>query len=146
MEDDLEIIFKEEEMEYLDLNHDDALVIFMRMVNTLIKVMINIGSSTNMLYFHAFQKFGILTNDFTPMTFLLMRFTGNLISPLRIVNIYVTFGDKLYSKTIITKFIVVDILLAYNEIIGLFMLNRLRAMVSTHNMVMKFSVRTSMKS
>lgn len=95
MENDLEIIFKKEKMEYLGLNHDDALVIFMRMVNALIKkVMINIGSSTNMFYFDAFQKFGILTNDFTPMTSLLIWITGNLISPLGIVNLYVTFGDK----------------------------------------------------
>lgn len=34
MKDDLKIIFKEEETEYLDLNHDDTLVVFMRMINT----------------------------------------------------------------------------------------------------------------
>lgn len=48
----MKIIFKEEETEYLDLNHDDALIVFMRMINTQMKrIMIDIGSSIDNLYF-----------------------------------------------------------------------------------------------
>lgn len=43
MEVHLEIIFKEEKIEYLDLNYDDALVLSIMMINAWVKrVMINI--------------------------------------------------------------------------------------------------------
>lgn len=46
MEVHLEIIFKEEKMEYLDLNYDDALVLSIRIINARVKrVMINIVNS-----------------------------------------------------------------------------------------------------
>lgn len=70
LEDNSEITFKEEEMEYLDLNYDDALVISMRMINAQVKrVMIDIGSSANTLYLYTFQKLGLSANGLTPMTF-----------------------------------------------------------------------------
>ena len=37
MGDDLEIIFKEEEMKYFDPNHDDDLIVSMRMINVQVK-------------------------------------------------------------------------------------------------------------
>lgn len=52
------------------------------------------------------------------MTSSLIRFTSDSISPLETINIYVTFEDKPYSKTILTKFMMVDILSVYNAIIG----------------------------
>lgn len=93
--------------------------------------MIDTDNFVYILYFDIFQKLEISTNDLTPMTFSLTRFTGNSISPLGIVNIHVTFGDEPCSKIIITKFMMVDIPSAYNVVIGRPMLNRLRAMVST---------------
>lgn len=44
--------------------------------------MIDIGSSTDILYFYAFKKLGFLANDLTPETFMLTGFTGDSISPL----------------------------------------------------------------
>lgn len=50
-----EIIFKEEETEYLDPSHNNALVVSMRMINARVKrVMIITGSSTNILNFDVF--------------------------------------------------------------------------------------------
>lgn len=52
------------------------------------------------------------------MTFLLMGFTSDSISPIGIMNLYITFGNEPCSKIILAKFMVVDILLTYNAIIG----------------------------
>lgn len=44
----LENYLQEEEIEYFDLNHNDALVVSLRIINTRVKrVMIDIDSSTN---------------------------------------------------------------------------------------------------
>lgn len=80
--------------------------------------MIEIGSFTNMLYFNVFQKLKLLTNDFTPITSLLIWFTSNSISPLGTMSLYIIFDNELYSKMVMTKFIVVDISLAYNIVIS----------------------------
>lgn len=55
MESDIEIIFNEEEVEYLNPNYDDSLVIFVMMIIVLVKRdMIDIDSSANILYFDIF--------------------------------------------------------------------------------------------
>ena len=54
------------------------------------------------------------------------------------MKLHVLFGDEYYSKIMLARFLVVDIYLAYNAIIGHSMPNRLRAMVSTYHMVLKF--------
>lgn len=69
MEDDPKITFKEKEIEYLDLNHDNAFVVSMRMINAWVnKVMINTGNSIDIIYFDALQKLERPTNDFTIIT------------------------------------------------------------------------------
>lgn len=77
---DLEIIFKKEDMKYLDPNHNYALVVSIRMINTKMKmVIIDISISASILYFDAFQKLELSMNNLTPMTSLLMGFTSNSI-------------------------------------------------------------------
>ena len=71
------------------------------------------------------------------------EFTRDSTSPLGIVNLHVTFIDKLYSKTILTKFMMVYIPSLYIVIIGRLILNNLRALVLTYHMVMKFSMRAN---
>lgn len=71
-----------------------------------------------------------------------MGFTGDFICLLRIMSLYVIFGEEPCSKIVMTKFIVVDIPSAYNAIIGWPTLNPLKAVVFTYYMVMKFSTRT----
>ena len=81
-------------------------------------VMIDTGSSIDILYFDVFQKLGFTTKDLTPMTSSSTGFTGDSISPLEIMNLHVTFGDNPCFKIVMTKFMVVDILSIYNVIIG----------------------------
>ncbi|RZS14571.1 hypothetical protein BHM03_00046269 [Ensete ventricosum] len=49
--------------------HDDALVISLRMANAYVKrVMIDTGSSADILYFDAFQRLGLTDRDLAPLT------------------------------------------------------------------------------
>lgn len=52
------------------------------------------------------------------MTSLLMGSIGDSISSIEIVNLHITFTDEPYFKTILTKFMMVDIPLVYNATIG----------------------------
>lgn len=84
------------------------------------------------------KKLRLLANDLTPITYSLTGFTGNSISPLGIMSLHVTFDNEPCSKTMMTKFMVVNILPVYNTIIGQSTLNRLRVVVLISHIVMKF--------
>lgn len=75
-----------------------------------------------------------------------MMFIGDSISPFSTINLHVTFDVKPNSKSVSTKFMMVDIPLAYNTIIGQLTLNRLQTMVSTYHMPIKFPMRLRSKS
>ncbi|RRT37944.1 hypothetical protein B296_00044296 [Ensete ventricosum] len=80
-DEDLNITFKTGGEEYLC--HDDALVISIRMANAYVKrVMINTGSSIDILYFDVFQKLGLTDKDLVTLTSTLIGFTGDFVSPM----------------------------------------------------------------
>ncbi|KAJ8470141.1 hypothetical protein OPV22_024484 [Ensete ventricosum] len=112
------------------------------MANAYVKrVMIDTGSSADVLYFDAFQRLRLTDLDLTPLTSTLTGFTGDSISPMGTTTIPVTFGGELRSKTLLVSFMVVKLPSAYNAIIGRPTLNRLRAVVSTYHRVLKFPTR-----
>lgn len=110
-------------------------------VNRVKMVIIDTGSSINIIYFDVFWKLELLSNDLTLMTYSMMRFIGDSISSLMTMNLHVTF--KFCFKKILSKFIVVDIPSTYNVIIGRLTLNRLRVILSTYHMMIKFPMRAS---
>ncbi|RZR81856.1 hypothetical protein BHM03_00008162 [Ensete ventricosum] len=71
----------ESENEYLD--HDNALVVTARIANAYVRrIMIDTGSSANILYLDVFHKLGMTNRDLTPMTSTLTGFTGDAITPV----------------------------------------------------------------
>ncbi|RRT63122.1 hypothetical protein B296_00000877 [Ensete ventricosum] len=129
------------ESEYPD--HDDALVITACIANACIRcIMIDTGSSTDILYLDAFHKLRMTNRDLAPMTSTLTGFTGDAITPVGVVTL-VIFGDEPRTKTLMVQFMVVDLPSAYSVIIGAPTLNKLRAFVSTYHRSMKFPTSTS---
>ncbi|RZS17441.1 hypothetical protein BHM03_00049575, partial [Ensete ventricosum] len=138
---DLDVTFRSEGEEHS--SHDDALVISIRMANAYFKrVMIDTGSSADILYFDVFQRLGLTDLDLAPLTSTLTGFTGDYVSPLGATMIPVTFGGEPRSKTLLVSFMVAKLPSAYNAIIRRPTLNRLRAVVSTYHRIIKFPTRT----
>ncbi|RWW49265.1 hypothetical protein BHE74_00044596 [Ensete ventricosum] len=71
------------------------------MANARVKrVMIDTGSSADILYLDAFQKLGLTDKDLVSLTSALTGFTGDSVSPLGATTIPVTFGEEPKSKTL----------------------------------------------
>lgn len=68
----------------------------------------------DILYLDAFQKISSTTH---PNVLITNRVRGDSISPLGIINLHVMFRSSPWSKTMATKFMVVNILSAYDAII-----------------------------
>ena len=102
------------------------------------RVMIDNGSSADILYLPAYQQMKLDKEKLQPMGAQLVGFTGDKICPVGIITLPITIGTypKQVSKTI--DFLVVDCPSAYNAIIGQPTLNQLRAMTSTYHLLIKF--------
>ncbi|RRT67847.1 hypothetical protein B296_00007839 [Ensete ventricosum] len=88
-----EITFRSGNEEYPD--HDNALVISTGIANALVKrIMIDMRSSTDVLYLDAFQKLGVADKDLVSMTSASIGFTGDSISPLGMTTLSITVGEE----------------------------------------------------
>ena len=100
--------------------------------------MIDMGSSTGVLYLDAFQKLGLTKESLKPISTALTGFTGDSVSPLGTVTLPLTLGTPPRTKTVMSTFLVVDLPTAYNAILGRPTLNKIRAVVSTYHQTVKF--------
>uniref|UniRef100_A0A2N9HHU7 Reverse transcriptase domain-containing protein n=1 Tax=Fagus sylvatica TaxID=28930 RepID=A0A2N9HHU7_FAGSY len=135
--DDHIISFSEEDARGTHQLHDDALVITINITSfTTRRVMVDNGSSADILYLPAYQQIRLDKDKLRPMDALLVGFIGDKICPNGIVTLPITVGThpKTVSKTV--DFLVVNS--EYNEIIGRPTLNRLRAVTSTYHLLLKF--------
>uniref|UniRef100_A0A2N9GDQ3 Uncharacterized protein n=1 Tax=Fagus sylvatica TaxID=28930 RepID=A0A2N9GDQ3_FAGSY len=137
--DDQIISFNEEDARGTHQPHDDTLVITINIAGfTTRRVMVDNGSSADILYLPAYQQMRLDKDKLHPMDALLVGFTGDKVCPIGIVTLPITVGThpKTVSKTV--DFLVVNCPSAYNAIIGQPTLNRLRAVTSTYHLLFKF--------
>ncbi|KAM2510540.1 hypothetical protein PS1_035024 [Malus domestica] len=68
----------------------------------------------------------------------LISFSGDIMQPIGSIHLPFTIGTVPYTATITINFLVVDCPTTYNVIFGHTCINDLKAMVSTHMLLMKF--------
>ena len=131
--------FSEEYTRRLHHPHDDVLVITIRVgdYNTY-RVLVDNGSSTNILYYPAFQQIRIDRDHLVPTNTPLVGFGGTKVYPLGTVTLPITTGDYHQQITKNVTFLVVDYSSAYNAIIGRPTLNSWKAITSTYHLMIKF--------
>uniref|UniRef100_A0A2N9EL41 RNA-directed DNA polymerase n=1 Tax=Fagus sylvatica TaxID=28930 RepID=A0A2N9EL41_FAGSY len=137
--DDQIISFSEEDARGTHQPHDDALVITINIAGfTTRRVMVDNGSSADILYLPTYQQMRLDKDKLRPMDAPLVGFTSDKVCPNGIVTLPITVGThpKTVSKTV--DFLVVNCPSAYNAIIGRPTLNRLRAVTSTYHLLLKF--------
>ncbi|XP_016203893.1 uncharacterized protein LOC107644527 [Arachis ipaensis] len=133
------ISFTKEDGQGIVPGHDDPVVITMILVNThLHRTLVDQGSSTDILVKPAFDKLGLDQKDLRAYPDILYGLGDTPIKALEFISLHTTFGKEMKSKTLSIDFIVVDVGLAYNALIGRTTLNRLGALVSTPHLYMKF--------
>ncbi|RRT65037.1 hypothetical protein B296_00006955 [Ensete ventricosum] len=110
------ITFEARDVEYPD--HDDALVILVHIVNAQEKrLMVDINGSTDIHYYDAFLKLGLIATDLTPLSSTLTGFISDSIAPLGITLLPITLEQEPRSKTMMVTFMVVNLPLVYNVIL-----------------------------
>jgi hypothetical protein len=91
--DDQIISFNEEDARGTHQPHDDALVITMNIAGfTTRRVMVDNGSSVDILYLYAYQQMKLDKEKLRPMEAPLVGFTGDKICPIGIVTLPIMIG------------------------------------------------------
>ena len=91
---DTTITFSNFDMEGCQHPHDDPLVIRAIVANkTVHKVLINNGSSVDIIFVSTFDKMGIGRKKLEPMSAHLLGFSGEKVLPLRLTQLVLTLGN-----------------------------------------------------
>ena len=111
--------FLEKDARRLHHPHDDALVVSIRIEDyNMHRVLVDNGSSTDILYYPAFQQMGIDREWMILMNAPLIGFGGTRVLPLGAITLFVVVGDYPQQIAKHVTFLVVDYSSAYNAILG----------------------------
>ena len=136
---DTTITFSDSDMEDCKHPHDDPLVIRVVVANkTIHRVLVDNGSSVDIIFASAFDKMGIGREKLEPINTHLRGFSGERVLPLGSIQLVLTLGDPQCQATTTVRFLIVDAPSAYNILLGRPSLNAIRAIPSAYHMVIKF--------
>ena len=137
--DELDIVFSVRDSCSIKQPHDNPLVIMLRVEEFNIhQVLIDNGSSTDIIYLPAFQQMKLDKKRIRPFTLPLVSFTGDRIIPIGIITLTVIARTYPTQVTMEIDFLIVDSPSTYKIIFRRPTLNRLRAVTSTYYLKVKF--------
>ena len=136
---DTAITFSDSDLEGCQHPHDDPLVMRALVANkTIHRVLVDNGSSADIIFGSTFDKMGIGKEKLEPVSTHLRGFSGEKVLPLGSIQLVLTLGDPPCQATTTVKFLVVDAPSAYNILLGRPSLNAIKAILFAYHMMIKF--------
>ena len=136
---DTSITFSDSDMEGCQHPHDNPLVVRAVVANkTVHRVLIDNGSSADIIFASAFDKMGIGREKLEPVNTHLRGFSGEKVLPLGSIQLVLTLGDPPCQATTTTRFLIVDAPSAYNILLVRPSLNAIKSIPSAYHMMIKF--------
>ncbi|KAL0430401.1 UNVERIFIED_CONTAM: Polyprotein P3 [Sesamum radiatum] len=119
--------------------HNDALVIMAILANYEVgRIFIDFGSSADILFGEAYDQMQLGDVSLEKVNTSLYGFAGEVVHPRGMVSLPLTMGRGTACRTCLLKFLVLDVLSAYNVILGRPTLNTFQIVISTYHMKIKF--------
>ena len=133
------ITFTDEDATRVHHPHDNAIVINLLITDyTTRRVLIDNGSSADILYYPTFQQMNLGRDQLHSMHSPLVGFGGMKVQPVGTIMLPVVVGAYPQQVTRNVNFLVVDCSSSYNAIIGRPTLNNWKAVTSTYHLSVKF--------
>ena len=137
--DEQSITFTDEDAIRIHHPHDDVIVITLLIADyTTRRVLVDNGSSTDILYYPAFQQMNLGRDQLRPVHSPLVGFGGMKVQSVGTITLPVVVGAYPQPVTRNVNFLVVDCSSSYNAIIGRPTLNNWKAVTSTYHLSVKF--------
>ena len=136
---DTTITFSDSDLEGCQHPHDDQLVVRPIVANkTVHRVLVDNGSSADIIFASAFDKMGIGKEKLEPVSTHLRGFSGERVLPLGSIQLVLTLGEPPCQATTTTRFLIIDAPSAYNMLLGRPSLNAIKAIPSAYHLIIKF--------
>ncbi|XP_041020554.1 uncharacterized protein LOC121262226 [Juglans microcarpa x Juglans regia] len=133
------ISFNKDDCEGVIYPHDDALVVKMLVDNfNTRRILINNGSSADILFWDAFVRMGTDQNRLRPSPTPLNESLGETVQPVGSITLHVETRMSPCTATTMTDFLVVKTLSFYKAIAGRPTLDILKTVTSKYHLEMKF--------
>ncbi|KAK4855855.1 hypothetical protein QYF36_011744 [Acer negundo] len=134
------IVFTANDAEGIDAKPNDAIVVGIQIaLRDVLRVMIDNGSSADILSARVYDELRLDRKDLEPFHVPLKGFWGAEVRSLRAVKVPIRFGTAPCRRTILLDFVVFDIYnWPYNALLARPFLNKARAVMSTYALKMKF--------
>ncbi|XP_060968811.1 uncharacterized protein LOC133036284 [Cannabis sativa] len=119
--------------------HSDALVIVANIGGDNVhRILVDNGSSVNLLNFQAFKQMGLQEKDLRPVTSSIYGFTGDVIALKGMIKLPITLRTAPVTAKSMADFAVIDQYSAYNAMIGRPILKEMKIITSIYHLTMKF--------
>ena len=105
--------------------------------NNVHKILVDNGSSVDILYYQDFQKMGLKAGDLKPSPNPVYRFTGDSVTPMGVISLPMIVGDYPRQSCVMGDFLVIDQSSTFNTVLGP-SLRALKAITSIYHLLMKF--------
>ena len=136
---DTAIIFSNSDLEGCQNPYDDPLVIRAVLANkTIHQVLVDNGSSADIIFASAFDRMGIGREKLEPVSTHLRGFSRDKVLPLGSIQLVLTLGNAPCQATTTVKFRIVDAPSTYNMLLGRPSLNTIKVIPSAYPMMIKF--------
>ena len=104
-----EITFSNSDAKHFRFPHSDSLVVDIQMANMMVKrVLVDTGSSVNILYKSSLERMKLSVKDLEPCNQTIYGFFGEGLAPAGSIKLPVTTGTPPATRTLLTTFVVVD--------------------------------------
>lgn len=102
------------------------------------RILVDIGSLIDILFYEAFRQMNILTDWLRPVDTSLVGLTGNRVTPMGTIHMTLIMGEEPRYKRVEANWLMVDCETSCNAIIGRPSLAALCTAISTYQLLMKF--------
>ena len=106
--------------------------------NNVHRILVDNGSSIDILYYQTFQKMGLKNSDLRPSPNPIYGFTGDSITPMGVITLPMTVGEYPRESYVMADFLVIDQPSAFNVVLERPSLRALKAITNIYHLLMKF--------
>ncbi|XP_057452678.1 uncharacterized protein LOC130744520 [Lotus japonicus] len=134
-----DIVMSSADFEGIKPHEDDSMVVMVRINGfNMQRVLLDQGSSANIIYGDVFEQLGLTDKDLKPYTRHLVGFSGKQVRVRGYVQLDTIFGIGEDAELLRIIYLVLQVVATYNVIIGRGTLNRLQAVISTAHLAVKY--------
>ncbi|KAJ0968985.1 hypothetical protein J5N97_021862 [Dioscorea zingiberensis] len=133
------VCFSDEDLRGIYQPHDDALVVAVKVgVFTIYKVLVDTGSTTDIIFWDCFERMKIGKENLKQVRSHLVGFDGNSRHPKGMISLAMTLGTPPQAVTAMIDFLILRCPSSYNAIVGRPSLCKLAIVPSPYHQKLKF--------